>query len=77
MLLAFPPSGAWAGRYVADRLVDIDVHKGNVKDEKGLIVHMCRYEVDVDIHMYLLGGATLPLRSLGNLPEQDVYIKGS
>ena len=51
---------------MADRLADMDVHKGNVKEERGLIIYKYRYEVDVYIHIYLLGGATPPLRSLGN-----------
>ena len=59
---------------MADRLADIDVHKGNAKEEKGLIIYKYRYEVVVYIHIYLLGGATPPLRSLGNTPELDVLI---
>ena len=59
-------------RYVADRLADMDVLQRNVKEEKGLTMYKYRYQVDVYIHIYLPGGATPPLRSLGNTLELDV-----
>ena len=61
-------------RYVADRRADMDVLQGNVKEEKGLSIYKHRYQVDVYIHIYLPGGATPPLRSLGNTLELDVFI---
>ena len=59
---------------MADRRADMDVPQGNVKEEKGLSIYKHRYQVDVYIHIYLPGGATPPLRSLGNTLELDVFI---
>jgi hypothetical protein len=38
---------------VADRLADMDVLQGNIKEEKGLTIYKYRYQVDVYIHIYL------------------------
>ena len=59
---------------MADRRADMDVPQGNVKEEKGLSIYKHRYQVDVYTHIYLPGGATPPLRSLGNTLELDVFI---
>ena len=45
---------------MSDRLADREVHKGNDMEAKGLIFHICRYELDIYIYIYLLGGATIP-----------------
>ena len=42
-----------ACRNLADRLADMDVIQGNVKEKKGFSIYNYRYQVDVYIYIYL------------------------
>jgi hypothetical protein len=44
---------------LADRLADMEVFYGNVKEEKGLSIYKYRYQVDVYTHIYLQQGQHL------------------
>ena len=52
----------------------MDVLQVKAKEKKGLSMYKYRYQVDVYIHIYISREATLPLRSLGNTLELDVFI---
>ena len=49
---------AW--RNLADRLADMDVIQGNVKEKNGMSIYNYRYQVDVYIHIYFQEGQHSP-----------------
>ena len=49
-----------ACRNLADRLADMDVIQGNVKEKNGLSIYNYRYQVDVYIHIYFQEGQHSP-----------------
>jgi hypothetical protein len=59
---------------LADRLADMEVLHGNVKEEKGLSIYKYRYQVDVYTHIYLQQGQHLFCGAWATPFEVDVFI---
>ena len=54
-----------ACRNLADRLAEMDVIEGNVKEKEGLSIYDYRYELDVYIYTYISRRVNTPLAEPG------------